>query len=224
MTALVELIQNFLLAFSALFSIVNPLSGALLFSQVTGERTHGERVALAKRIALYSAMVMLGALWIGVYVLNFFGITVAALRIAGGLVVAATAWQMLSAPEHREARKETQAGEAVGSDDVAFFPLTMPLTTGPGTISVAIALGANRPGSGSSLPAFLVGTSLAALAIAALIWITYRWADGVVALLGRSRTQIVARLAAFLLLCVGTQITLNGVLEILQLAGRAAPP
>ena len=224
MTALVELIQNFLLAFSALFSIVNPLSGALLFSQVTGERTHGERVALAKRIAVYSAMVMLGALWIGVYVLNFFGITVAALRIAGGLVVAATAWQMLSAPEHREARKETQAGEAVGSDDVAFFPLTMPLTTGPGTISVAIALGANRPGSGSSLPAFLVGTSLAALAIAALIWITYRWADGVVALLGRSRTQIVARLAAFLLLCVGTQITLNGVLEILQLAGRAAPP
>ena len=217
----IDLLQNFLLAFSALFSIVNPFGGALLFSQVTGERTHAERAALAGRIALYSAFVMLGALWVGVYVLNFFGITVAALRIAGGLVVAVTAWQMLSAPERHEERKESQAGEAVGADDVAFFPLTMPLTTGPGTISVAIAIGSNRPGEGANLLAFLIGASGAAVAIALVIWIAYQWADAIVALLGKSRVQIVSRLASFLLLCVGVQITLNGVLDAVRLAGLA---
>lgn len=213
-----DLVQHFLLAFSALFSIVNPMGGALIFSQVTSNRTHLERVALAGRIGVYAAMIMFGALWIGVYVLNFFGVTIEALRIAGGLVVAAAAWQMLNAPEHREARKQSQADEAMegAATDVAFFPLTMPLTTGPGTISVAIALGANRPAEGAAFVTFAVGASAAALAVAGAVWLAYRWADGVVNLLGPARVQIVARLAAFLLLCVGVQITLNGAIEALK--------
>ncbi|KAB0679383.1 MarC family protein [Aureimonas leprariae] len=218
----VDLAQAFLLAFSALFSIVNPLSGALIFSQLTAGRTHAERLALAKRIGTYAAAVMLGSLWFGVYLLNFFGITVAALRIAGGFVVAAAGWQMLYVPEQREERKEAQAGEAMHEDDVAFFPLTMPMTTGPGTISVAIALGSNRPAGGAGISAFLAGSSLAALAIAGSIWFSYHFADRVVALLGRTRTQIVSRLAAFLLLCVGVQITLNGLMEALHDAGLGA--
>ncbi|GGE12200.1 UPF0056 inner membrane protein [Aureimonas endophytica] len=202
--------QSFLLAFSALFSIVNPLSGALIFRQLTAERSHEERLGLARRIGAYAAIVMLSALWIGVYVLNFFGITLAALRIAGGLVVAAAAWSMLSTPEQRQERKENQAGEAMHADDVAFFPLTMPMTTGPGTISVAIALGSTRPAPNAEFAAFLAGTSLAALAVAALVWVAYHFADTVVGFLGRARTQIVSRLAAFLLLCIGIQIILNG--------------
>jgi multiple antibiotic resistance protein len=220
----VSLAQTFLLAVSALFSIVNPLSGALLFSQLTAGRSHAERLVLAKRIAGYAAAMMLGSLWFGVYLLNFFGITVAALRIAGGFVVAAAGWQMLYAPELREERKETQAGEAMHDEDVAFFPLTMPMTVGPGTISVAIALGSNRPADGAGLGAFLTGASLAAFAIAGAIWFSYHFADSVVALLGRTRTQIVSRLAAFLLLCVGVQITLNGVLEAVRDAGFGVAP
>ncbi|MFC7690578.1 MarC family protein [Paeniroseomonas aquatica] len=138
-------LQSFVLAFSALFSIVNPIGASLIFSQVTAERTHAARVALARRIGCYAALVMLGSLWFGAYLLEFFGVSLAALRIAGGLVVATRAWSLLSAPEHIEARKQEQAEGAEGEEDVAFFPLTMPFTTGPGTISVAIALGANRP-------------------------------------------------------------------------------
>ncbi|KQT84190.1 MarC family protein [Aurantimonas sp. Leaf443] len=214
--------QTFLLAFSALFSIVNPLSGALLFRQLTGGRTHDERLLLARRIGLYAGVVMLGALWVGVYVLNFFGITLAALRIAGGLVVAATAWSMLSTPEERQERKESQAGEAMHADDVAFFPLTMPMTTGPGTISVAIALGSNRPSGSAPLAAFLAATSLAALAVAVLVWIAYHFADTVTDLLGNARTQIVSRLAAFLLLCIGVQIILNGAIDAMRAFPLAA--
>ena len=83
---------SFLLAFSALFSIVNPLAGALIYSQVTANRSPSERVALAWRVAFYSAVVMIAALWAGAPLLNFFGVGLSALRIAGGLVVAVHAW------------------------------------------------------------------------------------------------------------------------------------
>jgi multiple antibiotic resistance protein len=219
-TSLAAALQSFLLAFSALFSIVNPPSSALIFAEVTADRTHAERTVLAGRIGLYSALVMLVSLWIGAYVLAFFGVSLAALRIAGGLVVAVRAWDLLMAPERQEERKQEQAGQATGLDEVAFFPLTLPFTTGPGTIAVAIALGANRPAGGlregPALIAFFAGVSAAALAMAVAIWIAYASADRIVAWLGRARARVLGRLAAFLLLCVGTQITLNGVLDVLQ--------
>lgn len=210
-----QTIASFLLAFSALFSIVNPLGGALIYSQVTASRTRKERVALAWRVALYSAFVMLGAILGGAPVLNFFGISVGALRIAGGLVVAAHAWELLSAPEHQEDRKQQQATSGEAAADVAFFPLTMPFTTGPGTISVAIALRAASPSNPQDLLPFLIGCCLAALAIALIVGISYASADRVVALLGQARSRVVTRLAAFILLCVGIQILLTGLQDFL---------
>src|SRR3954470_11086498 len=117
-------IQSFLLALSALFSIVNPIGTALIFSQVTAERTHAERTELARRISIYAALIMLGALWGGASVLGFFGVSVAALRIAGGFVVAFSAWGLLQSPEQSEERKQEQGSHAAGVDDVAFYPLT----------------------------------------------------------------------------------------------------
>jgi multiple antibiotic resistance protein len=139
------LTETFLLTFSGLFSIVNPFGAALIFSQVTLDRTHAERRHLARRIAVYAAIIMLAALWTGTYVLGFFGITVSALRIAGGFVVAASAWNLLFQNERHEASKQQQASGAEGAESIAFFPLTMPFTAGPGTIAVAIAIGSNFP-------------------------------------------------------------------------------
>ena len=206
-------LQTFLLALSALFSIVNPLGSAFIVSQVTAGRAAAERVQLAGKIALYSALVMLVALWGGAYVLSFFGISLSALRIAGGVVVAVNAWSLLQAPETTEARKQRQAAEAEGIDAVAFFPLTIPFTTGPGTIAVAITLGSNRPAAGPGALAFVLGASAAALTVAAIVWVTYAFADRMEAMLGRSKAQVVSRLAAFLLLCVGTQIAMNGIAD-----------
>jgi multiple antibiotic resistance protein len=207
--------DSFLLAFPALFSIVNPIGGALIYSQVTAGRSHAERMVLAGKIGGYSSLVMLVALWGGAYVLNFFGISVAALRIAGGLVVAVRAWELLSAPEQNEAMKQEQAAPASAAEDVAFFPLTMPFTTGPGTISVAVALGSNRPAGAANLIPFFFGVSAAAMATALIVWIAYRSADRVVDLLGATRARVVTRTMAFLLLCIGTQILVNGVVDVL---------
>ncbi|QCI67636.1 MarC family protein [Phreatobacter stygius] len=209
-------VQTFLLAFSGLISIVNPIGAALIFSQVAAGRSPAERSELARKIAFYSALVMLGALWGGAYVLSFFGISLSALRIAGGLVVAASAWSLLQTPERNEERKQQQASEAEGINDVAFFPLTMPFTTGPGTISVAIALGSNLPLNQPGYAPIIVGASAAALAVAAAVWLSYAFADRLVALLGHSRARVLARIAAFLLLCIGTQITLNGISDFVK--------
>ena len=216
MWLLTSIASSFLVAFPALFSIVNPLGGAFIYSQVTAGRDHQERVALAWRVAVYSTGVMLGALWAGATIMSFFGVTISALRIAGGLVVAVRAWEMLSEPEQNEDRKQQQAAPASGSGDFAFFPLTMPFTTGPGTISVAIALSASRPTDTVDLVPYFAGSSAAAVAVAVTVGLCYASADRVVALFGQARSRIITRLSAFLLLCIGVQIFLVGAQNALQ--------
>ncbi|WP_411903049.1 MarC family protein [Methylorubrum thiocyanatum] len=210
-------LPSFLLALSSLFSIVNPVGSALMFAQITADRSQAERAELSRRIGFYAALVMLSALWAGAPILNFFGVSLAALRIAGGLFVAAFAWTLLNAPEAREARKHAEAEPEAGDNlaEVAFFPLTLPFTTGPGTIAVAIALGANRPSEPGDLAGFFLGASLAAVAIAGVIRLAYGSADRVVTLIGPVRARVLGRLSAFLLLCVGTQITVSGVSDVL---------
>jgi len=209
-------LASFLLAFPALFSIVNPISGAFIFREATADRTHAGRALLARRVGAYSLLVMLVALWAGSYVLALFGISLSALRIAGGVVLSAFAWELLNAPDRRDSRKQEQAAEAGPADDVAFFPLTLPFTTGPGTIAVAVALGAGHPVSGGDWAAFYAGCSLAAMAMAAVIWLTYSYADRLSDLLGRTGSRTVSRLSAFLLLCIGVQILITGVTGALQ--------
>jgi multiple antibiotic resistance protein len=204
-------IGAFLLAFPALFSIVNPIGSSLIFNQVTEGKSRAERAALARKIGVYSMLILLGSLWLGGYVLNFFGVSLGALRVAGGLVVAIRAWELLNGPEAHEDRKASDAAPAQQADDVAFYPLTMPFTTGPGSISVAIALSSQRPESGVGAISFFAGLSAAAISIAALVWIAYRGSDRVTALLGSGGARVLSRLVAFLLLCVGVQIVSTGV-------------
>ena len=205
-----DAIAAFLLGYPALFSIVNPLSGAFIFRELTAHREAGERAMLARRVGTYALVVMVLALWAGSFVLAFFGITLAALRVAGGLVVAMSAWSLLNSPDKRDRGSPPDI-----EDDIALFPLTIPITTGPGTISVAVALGSAHP---SALPDafwFFAGMTAAATALALTIWITYRSADRVARLMGPSGSRTVTRLAAFLLLCIGVQILIAGVEDVL---------
>jgi multiple antibiotic resistance protein len=222
---LTSALQAFLLAFPALFSIVNPFGGAIIFNELTAEQTHVERVALARRVAVYSTIVMVVALWFGSYVLSFFGISLDALRIAGGIVVAARAYEMLTAPEVNVQRKEVEAAPARQADlsQLAFFPLTLPFTTGPGTIAVAVSLGTERPDDVFPMLGFYGGATLAVLAMAVLIWLSYTTADWMAAALGSAGRSVVSRLAAFLLLGIGVQIVLSGVVPVLHgaLASRS---
>ena len=214
----------FLLAFPTLFSIVNPFGSALIFKEATAERTAAERHYLARRIGLYTACLLIGSMLIGGLVLGFFGISIGALRVAGGLVVSVSAWGLLMEPQRHEDRKTEEAAPSHGDpEDVAFFPLTMPLTTGPGTIAIAIALSSQRTAEGLNAVAFYAGGCSAALAIALLVWLSYGWSDRVVALLGHRGARIVSRLTAFILLCVGVQIIATGAQSLVAMVLTPAP-
>jgi len=205
-----DTLSAFLLAFPALFSIVNPLAGAFIFREATAQAAVRDRHRLAGRVAFYSLLVLLTALWTGSHVLAFFGISLAALRIAGGIILSLFAWNLLSAPEKREARKLEQAAPVSSTEDVAFFPLTLPFTTGPGTISVAIALSSSHPTKTSNWLPFFAGITIAAACVAVTIWIAYRFADKLSLLFGTNGSRTVTRLSAFLLFCIGVQIFITG--------------
>ncbi|MBS0642050.1 MAG: NAAT family transporter [Proteobacteria bacterium] len=210
-----HVIAAFLLGFPALFSIVNPVSAALIFQEVTARIDRPSRLRLARKVALNATVVMVVALLGGSYVLAFFGISLAALRIAGGIVVALTGWELMNAPDARETDKREQASHASG-EDIALFPLTIPITTGPGTIAVAIALGAAHPSSLSGMMLYDAGLTAAALANALLIWVLLGSADRVTGRMGPNGRRTVTRLAAFMLLCIGVQILIGGVHDVMR--------
>lgn len=206
-----NILNAFLLVYAALFPIVNPIGLAPLFLRLTRGRSTAERSALALSVARNSFFLLLGSLFIGSHVLEFFGITLPVVRVAGGLVVAAFGWQLLHAPEvpDTSVAKVEPSGPAVD----AFYPLTMPLTVGPGSMSVAMTLGSQRPTPSGDLAqlAILGGAAIAGLAAIALtIFVSYRFADRIIAFLGTRGTDVVMRLSAFILFCIGIQIVWNG--------------
>jgi multiple antibiotic resistance protein len=145
-------------------------------------------------------------------VLEFFGITLPVLRVAGGLVVTSFGWTMLNAGERLDSAGGAGTGGSRPLD--SFYPLTMPLTVGPGSISVAITIGSQRPKGPDNLAHLAVlgsGAVLGLLAIAATIYLCYRFAERTVATLGESGTNVLVRLSAFILLCIGIEILWNGV-------------
>ena len=202
--------NSFLLVYAGLFPIVNPVGGAPIFLALTSSQSSAMRRDLARRVALNGFLLLLGSLFVGSHVLVFFGITLPVVRIAGGLAVASFGWRLLregavAADNHSEA-KQSQSVEA-------FYPLTMPLTVGPGSIAVAIALGAQRPQEADGLAdlAFLTAGALVGLAAIALsIFVCYRFAERMVAFLGESGINVMIRLSAFILLCIGIQIIWSG--------------
>lgn len=202
-------VNTFLLVYAALFPIVNPIGSAPLFLGMTESYSGTERIALARRVSINSFLLLCGSLFVGSHVLEFFGITLPVLRIGGGLVVTTFGWKLLNSdtsPDHNAASNVPM----ISAD--AFYPLTMPLTVGPGSISVAVALGSQRPKLLGIENLLIMGLSatLGLLAISLTIYLCYRFAQRLVAFLGAGGTNVVVRLSAFILVCIGIQIIWSG--------------
>lgn len=207
-----ELISAFLLSFAALFPIVNPIESAPFFLALTSNMTQTERSALARVIAINGFALLLGSMVLGPWLLEFFGIELPVVRIAGGLVVTALGWKLLTQEQwsdHADAEVQPTGGRKIGS----FYPLTMPLTVGPGSISVAVTLGSKKPAAGFHLADIALralGATAGVIAIAASIYIAYRFASNIARLLGATGVEVVVRLSAFILMCIGIEIIWNG--------------
>lgn len=214
LTLLLEAIKNATLTFAALFPIINPLGVAPIFLSLTRGYPESVRKLLARKIAVFGFLLLGGSLALGSAVLTFFGISLPVVQVAGGIVLANAGWRML----HRESTdtpEETGPRTIEEASQHAFYPLTLPLTVGPGSITIAIAFGADiRQQSQVTQIGYLI-PFFGGLAGMALVCVTlgvcFANAGRISAVLGPSGTNIVARLSAFLLLAVGIQVLWNGV-------------
>jgi multiple antibiotic resistance protein len=209
-----QIVEGTLLVFAALLPIVNPFGGAPVFLAMTADCTPELRATIAKRIAVNAFLLLLASVSIGTYVLDFFGLSVAVVQVAGGIVVCAAGWELLRA-ESVTREPPTSPPGAAEIASRAFYPLTLPITVGPGTISVAITIGANHPRNVQALLVNGTADLIGATMIAATVFICYRYADRVLRLLGETGTSVLVRLSAFILFCIGVQIFWNGATSLL---------
>ena len=211
-----QFLRSIVLIVATLFPIVNPIGAAPFFLALTHDSKPSTRRILSWRIARNSFFLLLGSLVIGSHVLSFFGVSLPIVQVGGGLVVVASGWTMLKQDEveHERIQKSVAAQDLTRK---SFYPLTLPLTVGPGSISVAIALGANAPhaGSGRLLLAMMAAIT-GSLILAIAVFLSYGFADRIAALLGPSAMSVVLRLSSFLLTCIGLQIMWNGIRELLH--------
>ena len=212
-----EVVKSTMLIFGALFPIVNPLGDTPIFLSLTREYTSAERGALARRVALNCFLLLIASLLVGTHILSFFGISLPVVQVGGGLVVISTGWTMLNWKADGE--EKTTAQRAARPKDIlqqAFYPLTLPLTVGPGSISVAITLGANRPHHEGGPQYALVAAVVGSVLIAASVWLCYGFAERIGRMLGEAAMGVVMRLSSFLLVCIGVQILWNGASALLR--------
>jgi multiple antibiotic resistance protein len=220
-----DMLESVLIMLAALVPIVNPLGTAPIFLAMSADLPVAGRHRLAAIVARNAFILLVAAMLVGASVLAFFGITVAIVRVAGGLVLVSAGWRLLHAGSEPDA-PPTAVSDAWEREVTrrAFYPLTFPLTVGPGTISIAVTLGAR---GGSRTLAHDVTIDLIAAAIIALaVFLSYRFASRLIASLGETGTSVFLRLSAFILLCVAIAVLWSGIaglIEPLLETARRAP-
>lgn len=209
--------KSFLFVFAALLPILNPAATAPIFLGLTEGASPVTRALLARRIARNMFWLMLGAMLVGVYVLEFFGISLPIVRVGGGMIVAANAWRLLTTNQPTSDSR-TELAEAYTPEMArrqAFYPLTFPISCGPGSIAAAITVGVSLADTRLSLTLARSGGAVLALAaIGVLMYLAFRYAQRLLKPLGEAGTVIFLRLSAFILLCLGVQIVWDGVYEL----------
>lgn len=213
---MIQTAKGILLVVSALFPIVDPIGGSPIFLSLTTNYSPETRRLLASRIAVNSFILLVASFAIGSHVLAFFGISLPVVQVGGGLIVISTGWAMLN---QKDGNDRGAVGRMVSTSDAlsdAFYPLTLPLTVGPGSISVAVTLGANVPQHlGANLLAIL-GAAIGSAFVAATIYLCYGFADRLAGVIGPTGMNVILRLSSFLLVCIGVQILWNGASKLLS--------
>ena len=210
-----EAAKNLLLVLVALFPIVDPLGGSPFFLALTKDYAPEARKALSWRIAINSFFLLIASYFVGTYILAFFGISLPVVQLGGGLIVIATGWALL---KQRDDEKHDMHRTVQPQDPFhqAFYPLTMPLTVGPGSISVAITLGANAARHHAYHPLTILAALIGMASIAISILLCYAFADRLAQMLGTTGMTVITQLSSFFLVCIGVQIAWNGIKELLE--------
>jgi len=196
--------------FIGILPIANPFSTAVVFLTITERFSEERRRQQARLACIYMAGILTTFLLLGSLIMNFFGISIPGLRIAGGLIVARVGFGMLNSRSEQEIPKESRE-EAVRMEDVAFTPLAMPMLSGPGSIAVTISMATEADGVSENL-AIVVGIGLVAL----VSWLVLRASARVVGVFGATGMNAMSRIMGFLLVCIGIQFIVDGTQDIVS--------
>lgn len=209
---MIEFIQAIPFSYAALFPVLNPLGSAVIFLSLTMGMSEQALQHLAGKVAINTFILLVSVLLTGSWILGFFGISIPVVQIAGGLVMASIGWTLLNQASTNK-NNETNVDNA-GHDlnAMAFFPLTMPLTAGPGSIAVTLTIGAHEIRKTVLATVWgQLGSIVGILLAAATVFLCYRYAYRLTQMLGSSGTQVIMRLSAFVNVCIGIQIIWHGV-------------
>jgi len=214
-----ELSKFFGLAFSALLPLVNPLGDALVFLSLVGSAPSAVYRSLARKIAISTTIFLIATEAVGTVVLRFFGISLPVVQVSGGLALAAMGWKLLNQEEPDEKVKlpEVDGGAMQSLEQKVFYPFTFPITAGPGCIVVMVTLSAHASVK-EILPAIAAhaGIVIAVMLLSVAVYLCYGHAPTITARISPQTTHGILRLIAFVLLCIGVQITSNGVQAIVK--------
>ena len=210
--------ESILVTLAALLPIVNPLGAAPIFLAMSADLPAHARRHLATVVARNAFLLLAAAMLVGSYVLQFFGISLPIVRVAGGLVVLGAGWRLLH-DGHGEEQPDAKVVDAWERELArrGFYPLTFPLTVGPGSISIAITLGARDVSDPAARAMFVAADMIGIMLITLSIYLSYRFASRLIASLGETGTNVFLRLSAFIMLCVGVSILWGGIV------GRVEP-
>lgn len=192
----------------ALLPIINPFSTAPLFLAITEGDTEAERQEQARKGVIYMVCILLAFLVGGTFIMKLFGLSLPGLRIAGGLLVAGVGWKMLY-PKDDSGQTSAERHESRRKQDVSFTPLAMPSLAGPGAISVTIGLASLA----TDWLDFVAITS-GILFVAVMVFVTLRLSTRLVSVLGVNGLHAMTRMMGFLILCVGVQFIVNGIIGV----------
>lgn len=192
--------------YAALFPICNPLGNAAIFLSITDGEKQPERRAQALKGSIYVFFILAGFLLAGTFILSFFGISLSGVRVAGGFVVAAVGYRLLRAPRHQE-QDPAEEKDAKEKPDISFTPLALPLLAGPGSIAVVMTQSTIVP---HFLSLQMAGALTGVFLLALTCWLILREADAVLRFLGANGANVMTKIMAFLLLCIGVELILVG--------------
>ena len=216
--------KSFLLAFTALLPLVNPLGSALVFLGLVGSAPPETYRVLARKIAINNIIFLAIIELLGSAILSFFGISLPTVQLAGGVVIAAIGWGVLNEPDEKAEEKCDEKAEVVRSEraeraleEKAFYPFTFPITSGPGTLVAMLTLTAQNSDRGIKVEILdHVGIFVAVVVLSALVYVCYGYAPRITKAIAPSTAHGILRVMAFILLCIGVQIAWNGVSVLLK--------
>jgi multiple antibiotic resistance protein len=205
----------FLTTLIGLFSLINPLSGLPIYISLTQDDNEETKLRTLKKTCLYVLVICLVSYYLGVYLLHFFGITIPALRVAGGLIIFRSGWQLLNVQHKKELRGSIKE-DSDKKEDISFSPLAMPLLAGPGSMSFLITLFSNRS---DKVDEALLQDTVAVAAIILVIFSIYfifKFAPRLMKYTGQAGLTSLSKVMGFIVIGIGVQMILSSIATVVK--------